>query len=423
MMVGGLDMGRSALVMLSQILDRPSVVKPAVLPNCILLSTVIIPSASLTFPQLAIIEKGARAMPEIMTVTGPIEPKDLGFTSMHEHVLYDGRVFRHRFEHVFTDAPGEFSDCSLKIEHLGRLRHAFIMCPEAIVMMDEDIMAEELGEFKKGGGSAVVDMSTPGLRVDPDKTRRVSEMSGVHIVATTGFYSEDSWPEGLRGMTIAEMEAHMMSEIEDGIDGTLVRPGHIKVAVEGNFPEGEVNALRAGARTAKRTGFSMTVHQGIMLGPDAGEKIADILDSEKITPHRVVIAHCDGNFVSHNLKTLILDPDSHRLNLSPARALMDRGYNISLDCFGHFWDAEIVGICAMADWQRLAGLVSLVGEGYAGQIVLGTDTFVKILLKTFGGEGYARLTEFVVPGLRLAEVPASDIEKITVRNPAAILAY
>jgi phosphotriesterase-related protein len=40
-------------------------------------------------------------MPQIMTVLGPISPQDLGFTSMHEHILYDGSVFRRRFGAYF----------------------------------------------------------------------------------------------------------------------------------------------------------------------------------------------------------------------------------------------------------------------------------------------------------------------------------
>ena len=81
-------------------------------------------------------------------------------------------------------------------------------------------MTAELSDYKKEGGSAVVDMSTPGLRVDPEKTRRVSEASGVHIVTTTGFYSSDSWPDHFREMTLYDMENHMMSEVENGIENT-----------------------------------------------------------------------------------------------------------------------------------------------------------------------------------------------------------
>jgi phosphotriesterase-related protein len=222
------------------------------------------------------------------------------------------------------------------LENLGMLKHGFIMSDDAIVMKDVELMAAELADFRAEGGSAVVDMSTPGMRVDPLATRAVSEQSGVHVVITTGFYSRDSWPESFLAMGLAEMEAHMMEEVENGLEGTDVRPGHVKVAIEEDFSEPEVNALRAGARVAKRTGFSMTVHQGMLLKPEAGTRIADLLEEESIEPDRLVIAHNDGNFVEHELRKLILEPESWGLQLEMARALLERGLNLSIDCFGHY---------------------------------------------------------------------------------------
>ena len=37
-------------------------------------------------------------MPQVMTVRGPIDPEDLGFTSMHEHILVDCSVMVKRTE-------------------------------------------------------------------------------------------------------------------------------------------------------------------------------------------------------------------------------------------------------------------------------------------------------------------------------------
>ena len=71
----------------------------------------------------------------------------------------------------------------------------------------------------------------------------------------------------------------------------------------------------------------------------------------------------------------------------------------------------------------MAGLVSLIREGYTRQLVLGTDTFVKILLRRFGGDGYCRLTSFVVPSLESVGVSAQEIRQITIDNPTRILAY
>src|SRR3972149_7445566 len=56
-----------------------------------------------------------RRMPEIMTVLGPIAPKELGFTSMHEHVLYDGECFRRRFGSLIPPGP------PVKVDDPGRL--------------------------------------------------------------------------------------------------------------------------------------------------------------------------------------------------------------------------------------------------------------------------------------------------------------
>jgi phosphotriesterase-related protein len=362
-------------------------------------------------------------MAEIMTVLGPIAPEELGFTSMHEHVLYDGHCFRRRFGHLIPpDAPVKVDE-PVTLDNLGKLKHGFIMSDDAIVMKDVELLSAELADFKAEGGSAVVDMSTPGMRVDPLGTRKVSQQSGVHIVITTGFYSRDSWPESFLAMGQKEMEAHMMEEIEKGLDGTDVRPGHVKVAIEEDFSEPEVNALRAGARVARRTGFSMTIHQGMLLPPEAGLRIAEILAEEKIEPDRVVLAHNDGNFVEHDLRKLISEPESWGLKLEIARALLERGLNLSIDCFGHYWDAEVLGVAPTPDWQRMAGLVKLIQEGHARQLVLGTDTFVKILLRRFGGDGYCRLTSFVAPSLASVGVSEQEIRQITVDNPARILAY
>jgi phosphotriesterase-related protein len=362
-------------------------------------------------------------MAEIMTVLGPIAPEELGFTSMHEHILYDGRCFRNRFEAYLPPDPPVKADEPVALHNLGRLKHGFIMSWDAIVMKDEEVMAAELGDFKAEGGSAAVDMSTPGLRIDPLSTQRVSRASGVHVVITTGLYSRDSWPERFHQMGVDEMEAYMLDEVENGLEGTDVRPGHVKVAIEEDFAEPEVNALRAGVRVARRTGFSITVHQGRALPPEAGLKIADLLAEEKMDMDRAVIAHNDARFVGHNLQKLILEPEGWRLNLETARALLERGLNLSVDCFGHYWDAEVLGDCAITDWQRMAGLVALIQEGHARQLVLGTDTFVRFLLRRFGGDGYCRLTGFVVPTLKSVGVSEEEIRQITVDNPARILAY
>ncbi len=49
-----------------------------------------------------------------------------------------------------------------------------------------------------------------------------------------------------------------------------------------------------------------------------------------------------------------------------------------------------------SDWHRLAAVVELLKQGYGGQLVLGTDVFMKMLTRRGGGEGYCRLTRWAV---------------------------
>ncbi len=155
-------------------------------------------------------------MAEIMTVRGPIAPSELGFTSMHEHILCDASVFLRRHGALIPPEPPVAADAPIALDNLALLRHAFILSRDTMDLRDEALMSAEVADFRATGGRAMVEMSTPGLRVDLAALRRVSETTGVHIVATTGLYSEDSWPAEVRlPMGIEELAAFMRSEIED----------------------------------------------------------------------------------------------------------------------------------------------------------------------------------------------------------------
>lgn len=362
-------------------------------------------------------------MAQIMTVNGPIAPEALGFTSMHEHTLYNGRFMRDRFAPLIPDDAPVGAEDPLRLENLSDLKHAVILSLDNIVMTDEMILADALAQYHALGGNAVVDMSTTGFRADPEAMARASEASDVHIVASTGLYAFDSWPVHCRGMDVKGLAAFMVKEAQSGIDGTSVRPGHVKTAIEADFSEPEVNALKAGARTAQETGLALTVHQGMMLPPKAGLRIADIVADQGLDLARVVIAHNDAKVACREIRRLILEPKARNFRLDTAKALLDRGANLSFDCFGHTWDSEPLGNTHVMDWQRVAMLVELIQAGYADQLVIGTDTFLKLLLKQFGGEAYCRLLSFVVPTLASVGIAEEEIEKVTIKNPARILAF
>lgn len=360
---------------------------------------------------------------KIMTVCGPIAPEELGLTSMHEHILCDTTVFRDRVAPFLPpDAPvGEEEKISL--ENLAHLKHAFVLSKDVLRMTDVESMSKEVSFFKASGGSAIVDMSTPGIRCDIQGTRQISQNTGIHVIAPTGIYTYDTWPEKFREMDVHDLTAFMLDEVENGIDGSDIFPGHIKVGLDVDNQPREMMAIRAAARASLDTGLAVTVHQGMNLSADQALIVADAVKKEGADLSRVVIAHCSKFFVEQSVDKVILEPESWRLNIDHAKELLDLGMNISIDLFGHSWDAEIIGVINPTDWQQMAGLVALIKEGYSRQIVLGTDTFMRLQLRSCGGEGYCRLTDYVIPTLLRVGISENDVQTITIDNPRRLLGF
>jgi phosphotriesterase-related protein len=363
----------------------------------------------------------------ITTVLGDIRPEELGFTSMHEHTVCDMQVFRTRYEALIpADVPVKADD-PVRLDNLGVLKHAFILSKEVMDLTDEKLIASEISDFAAAGGRAMLDASVPGVRCDINAVRRISEMTGVHIIASTGLYVEDSWPDRFRNMETDDYLRFMMGEINDGIDGTGIKAGHIKIGITDSsmfsvqpFSAQQKKLLKASIKASNETGLSLTIHPPLDRFDSVRDVVRFMLDSGA-NPERVVIAHNDLFIVCMNLVTLISDPSSWQLDIDCARELLDLGFNISFDSFGHWHDAEPVGDIIPYDWQRLAALAQLIKLGYSSQIVLGTDMFLKILFKRYGGDGYCRVLNFALPMLRQAGVAEEDITKMTIGNPARIL--
>ena len=360
-------------------------------------------------------------MSQIMTVLGPISPEELGFTSMHEHVLLDLSVWRRKFAHLIPEDQRALGDQPLCLDNIGLVRRNYFLLEDNVHIDDEDVMTAEAADFKASGGSALVDMSVPGLRINLPGIQRISKKSGVHIVTTTGRYAEPSWPDRLRLLTLEEHAREMRAEIETGIEDTGIKAGHIKIGMY-DLNEHEERALRAAGRVASETGLSVSIHPGSGIGND-GRRILRILVEEGTDPKRVVLAHSDSFFSEYELRNLALRPETWGLRLDYAKELLDRGANLALDCFGHYWDVEFRNGVNQTDWQRLGGLVALIQKGYSSQIVLGTDVCLKMLVRRYGGEGYCRLTKSVVPTLRTLGVSDFDIRQMTVVNPARLLSH
>jgi len=362
-----------------------------------------------------------------MTVSGAIMPTELGFTSMHEHVLTNCDFYMDDFVPLLGDPPARVfptpADAPIKLEDLAYLSHGYYVRNHDVWdLTDETLMAAELEDFRSCGGSAVLECSAPGIRGDIEGLKRISESTGVHIIASTGLYAEKSWPERFQRMDTNQFLNYMLGEIEEGMDGTTIKPGQIKVASNGNT-ERQLDFLRAASRVSASTDIMVTAHLGIGTDHEDSRAVYQTLLENGMNAERLLMCHIQSNVQITNLEILLDDPSAWAPQLDYVREVLDLGINVCFDCFGMTWDTEAMGSVAESDTYKIAAIYQLLNEGYSDQIVIGTDVFLKLMTRRYGGHGYIRLQNYVVPTLQRIGVEEDTIAKLTTRNPARLLAF
>jgi predicted metal-dependent phosphotriesterase family hydrolase len=307
--------------------------------------------------------------PRVMTVSGPIPPERIGFTLPHEHT---GIFLWH--------VPGRVDYWELTPDELG--------------------IADELRDFRRRGGSTLVDMTPPGVGRDPERLRRLASRTGVQIVMGCGWYRETYYPvEALIDRrSVDDLAEELIAEFRDGVAGSGVRPGIIgEIGVDRPWVSAlEERVHRAAARAARATGLAISTHA--VLSP-VGLAQLRIFEEEGVDPGRVVIGHADSYPV--------LD---HYL------ALLERGANLEFDFIGHRFGTE-----EAAEPRLVELIVELLERGYGSQLLLSQDVCHNSQLKANGGFGYTYLQQHFLPTLRTAAVGEGEIGQMTIDNPRRIL--
>lgn len=317
-------------------------------------------------------------MPSVNTVLGPIDAGDLGITLMHEHLV--------------VRIPGWHQVHPTGYEPEERAR-----------LLTE--VTEMLTEVRAEGVRTVVDPTPIDLDRDIEFMQEASAKSGVQIVCATGLYHQQiGLPSYWRTRSAGQMTEEFVREYEKGIGASGVRPGIIKAASSANrIQRHEDKVLRAAARAHKQTGLPITTHTDhATMGPEQLE----IFLEEGAEPARVVIGHSCGNS-----------------DLGYQQKILGRGANVGFDRIGLHHHTP--------DAFRLATLVSLLGLGYAGQIVLSQDhtpCFIGRGVSHIPPEsawrrahGYMWLFQDFLPKLRAAGVAQSVIDQMLIDNPRRIL--
>lgn len=204
----------------------------------------------------------SKSRSQVITVQGARSPGDLGLTLMHEHILVDfigaDKVSRDRYD------PDEVFRAALP--YLKKLRSL--------------------------GCQTLVECTPAYLGRDPSLLNKLSEASGLHLLTNTGYYgaAEDKYVPSLAySETDAQLAARWTREFREGIDGTEIRPGIMKIGVDpGVLSEIDAKLVRAAAMTHLQTGLTIASHTGD--GVAALQEL-EVLKKEGVSPEAFIWVH------------------------------------------------------------------------------------------------------------------------------------
>ena len=124
------------------------------------------------------------------------------------------------------------------------------MATADLTLDSEAAAIQEMIWFRQAGGRALVEMTTPDYGRNAPALARISEASGVQIIAATGFNKEKFSAPFLREKSVEELSAAFIHEVNEGMDGTTIRAGVIKASSmkEPDLPAGGEIVSRSRAR-------------------------------------------------------------------------------------------------------------------------------------------------------------------------------
>jgi phosphotriesterase-related protein len=314
--------------------------------------------------------RGMLSEKAIPTVTGEILPGQMGITSVHEHI-------------------------PLNFEPEQRTKSmAFAI--------------SELKKAKENGLQTIIEVSPTR---DVAGLREVSLATGVNVVCSTGFYVLTKEQQSL---TVEECENHMISEIEEGIQGTSIRPGVIKVAAKGlPITPAERNVFIAAAHIQQRYKLPICTH-----AVSGCAEQQQILEEAGADLNHVYFSHVEATFGWSGRKV--------GKEIDYLENVVKKGSTLSFNNFGNWYHTKP---------EDLALIIrELTKRGYDDRMVATMDLTwsfengdLKILWGDTNEDGndrtYSYLLRKAVPWMRENRISKKSGNKFILDNPRLIFTF
>jgi predicted metal-dependent phosphotriesterase family hydrolase len=303
----------------------------------------------------------------VMTVTGPVDAQQLGLTLMHEHVMVDfigaGKISRDRYnaDEVFAIA----------LPHLKRIREL--------------------------GCRTFVDCTPNWLGRDAALLQRLSKASGLQIVTNTGYYGalkHQYLPAHVGQETPEQIAARWIAEFKQGIDGTAIKPGLIKIGVDaGPLSDLNTKIVSAAAITHLQTGLTIGAHTA---GGDAVMQELDLIEKHGVSPGAFIWIHAQSG----------------------------KDSQVCVEAVRRGCWVEFDGVNSGSIERHVMLVKALREAGMLDRVLISQDAGWYHVGEAGGGNyrGYDLLFTEFLPALRAAGFSAAQIDQLLIDNPQRALA-
>ena len=268
---------------------------------------------------------------------------------------------------------------------------------------DVDLMIAETRAAGADGVSCIVD----GGHNDMDRSlaalKRIAAESGVHIVASGGYYMQRNYSPEIATMSADQIADGLVREANAdrfGAFGEIGQQG-------GELTADERKVFTAVGKAHVRTGLPIFTHNAYagtrVVNPpvprDSALRQLDLLEAAGVKPQKVVIGH-----------VCCLDEPTAEI----ARQIAKRGAFVGFDR---------VTIQILSDARRVQMIMKLLEAGYASNVLLSSDFSSSRALKKNGGAGLAQTVTVFGKMLLEAGVKQEILKAILMDNPRRFLAF
>jgi phosphotriesterase-related protein len=336
-----------------------------------------VPAAALTRVGLAVQAPGVPRGAVIRTLLKDVPPDAItGSTLFHEHLSIRYPLTKAMAEGQGRPIPASFTD-------------------------DVALMIEETRLAAADGVACIVDGGHADMDRDLGALNRIASESGVHIVASGGFYMQRNYPAEIATKSADQIADDLVREARAQRLGAFGEIGQ----QDGVLTVDEKKVFTAVGKAQARTGLPIFTHNpylGAQANPpvpmDAALKQLDVLEEAGADLRHVAIGHV----------CCLADPTA-----AIPKQLAKRGVFVGFDR---------VTLPVVSDAQKVTTILAFLEAGHIDHLLLSSDFYSSRSLKKNGGAGLAQTVTAFAPRLVKAGVSEALLRRILVDNPKRFLA-